>query len=104
MTAPHAAILSPRSGSGFPAFDLQSLTGSAGMSGSAPPIVATVINECSAQSDFRALILSAMRERRAEMIRRAAEARNQNKRKVVWTCEAEIAALTNGLLFMEARG
>lgn len=101
MNARPAAIRSPRSASGFPAFDLQSLSASAALSGSAPPIVATVSNECSAQSDFRALILAAMRERRAVLIDRAKEARANRQRKLHSICEAEIAALTNGLLFME---
>jgi hypothetical protein len=101
--AQSAGLKSPHTVYAFPDYDQPCRPMVEATSGPAPIIAPMPKPAATAQSEFRASILAAMRERRAQLIDRARTAKAAGKRKALWTCEAEIASLTNGLLFMEGR-
>lgn len=73
-------------------------------SGPAMPVAQTQSGDGSTQTELRRMMLAAMRDRRAELIRRAAEARAKGLRKSRWISEAELAGLTRAIMEMEIKG
>lgn len=99
--APSVAIPLPPTALAGPAFDLPCRPSDGESCGSAPPIALMPSNDGSPRQALRASILTALRGRRAVLVARVAQARRENRRKALWTCEAELRAATQAVMLME---